>query len=57
MLRSLAPYLAVALVVAALTGYGYGAGAIGVLGVYGLVLVAGLVSLVGYVRWDERHHA
>ena len=35
----------------------YGAGAIGVPALYGLLTIALIVSLVGYVRWDERRHS
>jgi hypothetical protein len=57
MLRALAPYLSVSGVIAAASGAVYGAGGIGVPLLYLMLLVAGLVTLVGYVRWDERHHA
>jgi hypothetical protein len=56
MLRSVAPYHAVALILAAAGGAAYGAGAIGVPALYLVVLVAGVVAMVGYVRWDLRHY-
>jgi hypothetical protein len=55
MLRSLAPYLAVALALPAAGGAGYGSGALGVPLLYLVIIVASVVALVGYVRWDERH--
>jgi hypothetical protein len=57
MLRAVAPYVAVALMICAVGGIAYGSGLIGVLGAYGVILLAGVVGLVGYVRWDDRHHA
>lgn len=57
MLRALAPYFAVSSVIAAAAGGVYGAGGIGVPVLYLTLLVAALVTLVGYARWDERHHA
>ena len=43
--------------IAASGGVIYGAGGFGVPALYGVLLLASLVTLVGYVRWDERHHA
>jgi hypothetical protein len=55
MLRDLARFLAVSLLIAGAAGWLYGAAVIGVLPVYGLIIVAGVISMVGYVRWDLRH--
>jgi hypothetical protein len=55
MLRGLSSYLLLALAIGAAGGAAYGAGLIGVLAVYGTILAAVLVGLIGYVRWDERH--
>jgi hypothetical protein len=57
MLRAVAPYVIVAVLIGAAAGAAYGVGLIGVVGSYGVMLLAGLVGLVGYVRWDDRHHA
>jgi hypothetical protein len=55
MLRALAPYLAIALVVTAAGGVAYGLGAPTWI-VYLTLLVAALAVLPGYSRWDQRHH-
>jgi hypothetical protein len=57
MLRALVPYLIVGSVISGGAGAVYGAGGIGVPALYAALLLAGLVALVGYARWDERHHA
>jgi hypothetical protein len=56
MLRELAPYLAVSLVISVVAGCLYGGAVIGVPAVFGLIIVAGVISLAGYVRWDLRHY-
>jgi hypothetical protein len=56
MLRELAPYLAVSLVISVVAGGLYGLAVIGVAAVYGLIILAGVVSLAGYLRWDLRHY-
>ena len=56
MLRELAPYLAVSFLIAVAAGGLYGAAVIGVLPVYGLIIGAGVIGMVGYVRWDLRHY-
>lgn len=56
MIRALAPYLAVSLLLSAGAGGLYGAGLIGVLEIYAVLILASVLSLVGYVRWDERHY-
>jgi hypothetical protein len=56
MLRDLAPYLVVSVLISAVGGGLYGASVIGVLAVYGLIIVASVISLVGYLRWDLRHY-
>jgi len=57
MVRVLAPYLIVSLLLTAGAAGVYGAGLIEVPALYGVMAVAIVVSLVGYVRWDLRHHA
>jgi hypothetical protein len=57
MVRPLAPYLLVSLVLSAGAGGFYGAGLSEVPALYGLMAIAFVISLFGYVRWDERHHA
>ena len=56
-LRALAPYMSVSCVIAASGAVIYGVGGIGVPLLYGVLLLASVVTLVGYARWDERHHA
>ena len=56
MIRATAPYLVVSLLLSAVAGGLYGAGLIGILAIYAVLIVASVVSLVGYVRWDERHY-
>jgi hypothetical protein len=56
MLRDLALYLAVSFVISAVAGGLYGAAVIGVPALYCLIIVAGAISLVGYLRWDLRHY-
>jgi hypothetical protein len=55
MLRTLAPYLAVAtlIAVAAATAYALGAPA---WIAYAAILLAVLAVLPGYNRWDQHHH-
>jgi len=53
MTRAVAPYF----ILSGAAGGVYGAGLIGVPALYGAILIAGLITLVGYARWDERHHA
>ena len=55
MWRALAPYLTVALLIAALVGVAYGLGG-PVWLVYAGILLAVLVVLPGYERWDRGHH-
>jgi hypothetical protein len=57
MLREVGPYVVVSMIISGVGGIAYGSGLIGVLGTYGVMLFAGLVGLVGYVRWDDRQHA
>jgi hypothetical protein len=57
MVRPLAPYLLVSLVLSAGAGGFYGAGLSEVPALYGVMAIAFVISLFGYVRWDERHHA
>jgi hypothetical protein len=56
MIRALRPYLAVSLLLSAVGGGLYGAAVIGVPALYGLLLLAGVISMVGYIRWDVRHY-
>ena len=56
MLRELAPYLVVSVLISAVGGGLYGAAVIGVPALYGLILVASVISLIGYARWDLRHY-
>lgn len=51
-----AAYLVVSCTLSAAAGGIYGAGLIGVPALDGMLLVAGVVSLVGYAPWDERHY-
>jgi hypothetical protein len=55
MLRRLAPNHAGACALAAAGGAAYGAGGLGVPLLYLVIIVASLIALVGYARWDERH--
>jgi len=57
MLRELRPYLLLAAAVAAAGGAAYGAALIDAALVYLTLLVTGIIVLVGYARWDDRHHA
>ena len=57
MIRALTAYLIASLTLNAVAGGAYGTGLIEVPALYGVMAVAFIVSLVGYVRWDERHHA
>lgn len=57
MIRALLPYLLASLILGATAGGAYGAGLIEVPALYGVMAIAIIVSLVGHVRWDERHHA
>jgi hypothetical protein len=57
MLRAVASYLLVGMIIAGGGGIAYGSGLIGMLATYGVILLAGLVGGVGYIRWDEREHA
>jgi hypothetical protein len=57
MLRAVDPYVVVGMIIPGAGGIAYGSGLIGVLGTYGVMLVAILVGGVGYIRWDEREHA
>ncbi|MGZ8702768.1 MAG: hypothetical protein ACXWZY_10835 [Gaiellaceae bacterium] len=54
--RALLPYLAVSCTLSAAGGGIYDAGLIGVPALYGLLILASVISLVGYARWDERHY-
>jgi hypothetical protein len=56
MIRALRPYLAVSLLLSAVGGGLYGVAVIGVPALYGLLLLAGVISMVGYIRWDVRHY-
>jgi hypothetical protein len=56
MLRDLTPYLVVSVLISGAGGGLYGAAVIGVPAVYGLIAVASVISLIGYVRWDLRHY-
>jgi hypothetical protein len=56
MLRFLSPYLVIALAIAAAGGAAYGTEAIGVPAFYAVLLLAGAVASVGYVRWEQRQH-
>jgi len=55
MIRTLAPYLALAVLIAVAAGTAYGLGAPAWI-VYVAILLAVLAVLPGYNRWDERHH-
>lgn len=57
MIRALAPYLIASIALSAVAGGFYGAGLIDVPALYGAMFIAIAISLVGYVRWDQRHHA
>lgn len=57
MIRALMPYLIVSLALSAVAGGVYGAGLIEVPALYVAMALALVVSLIGYVRWGERHHA
>jgi hypothetical protein len=52
MLRFLAPYLIPMTALTILAGVLYGASVIDAAGVYGIVIVAGVIGAVGYSRWD-----
>lgn len=54
MLRFLAPYLAVATIIAVIDGVALGADAISAVAVYGLILLALLPIALGAVRWEQR---
>ena len=56
MFRDLAPYLVVSVLISGVGGGLYGAAVFGVPALYGLIIVAGVISLIGYVRWDLRHY-
>jgi hypothetical protein len=56
-IRALAPYLIASLALSAVAGGLYGAALIEVPALYAFMAIAIVVSLVGYVRWDERHRA
>ena len=56
MIWALLPYLIPSCVLSAAAGGLYGAGVFGVPAVYGLIIVASVISLVGYLRWDLRHY-
>lgn len=55
MVRFMAPYMAVALVIAGFAGYGYGRGTLSAVAVYGVGLVAIIVADIGFERWEERN--
>ena len=57
MIRAIAPYLIMSIALSSVAGGFYGAGLIEVPVLYGAMFIAIAISLVGYVRWDERHHA
>jgi hypothetical protein len=57
MLRAIAPYVVIGMIISGGAGIAYSSGLIGVLGAYGVVLVAGVIALIGYVRWDDSQHA
>jgi hypothetical protein len=57
MIRALVLYLAASLTLSAVAGGAYGVGLIEVAALYGAMFIAIAISLVGYVRWDQRHHA
>lgn len=55
MIRALAPYLVVSLTTNAAAGGSDGAGLMGARApLYGLLMLASIIGLVAYVRWDER---
>ena len=56
MLRALAPYLIVCLVIGVTNGVLLGTEVIGVAGFYGLVTLGCAVGIFGYVRWDKQHY-
>jgi hypothetical protein len=55
MLRTLAPYLALATLIAGAAVIAYALGAPAWI-VYAAILVAVLAVLPGYNRWDQHHH-
>jgi hypothetical protein len=56
MVRVLLRYLIPSRLLSAAAGRLYGAGVFGVPALYGCLALASVVSIVGYVRWDERHY-
>ncbi len=54
MLRYLAPYLTVAMIVAVSSAIGYSTGKIDAAGVYGIMWVVAIITGIGAVRWEER---
>ena len=55
MLRYLAPYLAVGMIIAIASAVAYSTGTVDAGGVYGLTWVAMIVMGIGAVRWEERN--
>jgi hypothetical protein len=55
-LRALWPYLIVSYAISGVGGLLYDGGDIGVPATYGLLILAIIVSLVGYERWDKQHY-
>jgi hypothetical protein len=51
-----AGYIVVGLIVAGLGGGLYGGGAIGAPAMYGVLLLAGAITGIGFLRWEERDH-
>lgn len=56
MLRATVPYLLIGLAISVAAAWAYRHGHLGVLGSYGVLAVATMISLIGYVRWDLREH-
>jgi hypothetical protein len=56
MVRVLLPYTLGGLAITVLAAYAYSDGHLGVLGSYGALLLAAMVVVIGYLRWDLREH-